>query len=176
MPYSPTYPAGFRDLPDTSTPITAAALNTIDAGITSVTTQTDLFTAPWTGFTPLLTAVTTNPTLGSGSSQSGRYVVIGKTVIVDVRIAFGTGASAGSGAYSISLPVTAANVNCLIGNWFGQDQSSGARQTGLMFTGSTTQASLTYTAASGFPLVGNSTPWTWSNSDLIWASMTYEAA
>lgn len=33
MPYTPPYPGGWEDFPNTTTPITAAALDTMDAGI-----------------------------------------------------------------------------------------------------------------------------------------------
>jgi hypothetical protein len=35
MSYTPPYPLGWQDFPDTSTPIDAASLNTMDAGITA---------------------------------------------------------------------------------------------------------------------------------------------
>lgn len=64
----------------------------------------------WTAYTPALTATTTNPTLGSGSTASGRYCQTGKLVVCQVWIVFGSsGTNAGSGSYRVSLPVTAAS-------------------------------------------------------------------
>lgn len=64
--------------------------------------------AAWTSYTPALTASTTNPTLGSGSQQTGAYLQMGKTIFAQGHIAFGSsGVAAGSGRYSISIPVAA---------------------------------------------------------------------
>jgi hypothetical protein len=51
MSYTPPYPSGWKDFPDTSTPIDAASLNTMDAGITAAIPQlvaTNLQTASYT--------------------------------------------------------------------------------------------------------------------------------
>ena len=56
-------------------------------------------------YTPALTAVTTNPTLGTGSFQEGRYQLLQKRAFVEGAIFFGSsGAAAGTGAYRISVP------------------------------------------------------------------------
>ena len=62
-------------------------------------------------YTPTLTATTTNPTLGSGGSASGRYTMYGgKFVTCRGTIAFGTsGTNAGSGQYLIALPFSASS-------------------------------------------------------------------
>src|SRR5262245_2307147 len=61
----------------------------------------------WSSYTPQLTASSSNPTLGSGSVQNGRFTQIGKLIIVHIRVHFGSsGAAAGSGTYFISVPVT----------------------------------------------------------------------
>lgn len=58
-------------------------------------------------YTPSLTASSSNPTLGSGSSQSGLWIQIGELGIVHFRIDFGSsGTAAGSGNYRVSLPFT----------------------------------------------------------------------
>lgn len=63
----------------------------------------------YTTYTPTLTAATTNPTLGTGATATGRYYTDGKHVEGDVNIIFGSSLSAGSGSYRISLPVNNAN-------------------------------------------------------------------
>ncbi len=61
----------------------------------------------WQAYTPTLTATTTNPTLGTGSSVYGEYVRVGNAVLCRGTIKFGTAAAAaGSGNYAVSLPVT----------------------------------------------------------------------
>ena len=62
----------------------------------------------WAAYTPVLTASTTNPTLGNGTIL-GRYMQIGKTVWCSVRLAWGSTSTVGSGIYRITLPVTAAS-------------------------------------------------------------------
>jgi hypothetical protein len=62
----------------------------------------------WTAYTPVLTAPTTNPTLGTGATSLGTYMQIGKLIIGSFDISFGTsGFVAGSGVYEVSLPVAA---------------------------------------------------------------------
>jgi hypothetical protein len=64
----------------------------------------------WTSYTPILTA-TTNPTLGTGSAQSGSYARIQDLIIYRFLVAFGSsGFSGGSGFYKISLPVPASGI------------------------------------------------------------------
>ena len=62
----------------------------------------------YVAYTPVLTASTTNPTLGTGGVATGSYCVIGDMVHYIAYIKFGTsGWSAGSGEYYVSLPVSA---------------------------------------------------------------------
>ena len=58
---------------------------------------------PWVSYTPVLTAVTTNPTNWTGV---GRYVVIGKTCHYYFNFTAASTFTAGSGDYIVSLPVT----------------------------------------------------------------------
>lgn len=64
--------------------------------------------AAWDTYTPVLTATTTNPTLGTGHTQLGQYIQLGKTVICTGQMNVGTtGFNAGSGIYHWSLPIAA---------------------------------------------------------------------
>jgi hypothetical protein len=62
--------------------------------------------SPWLAFTPtLICPGGTNPTLGTGSTQAGRYrFVAGNTVQFSLNIAFGTGGgfNAGNGQYVVA--------------------------------------------------------------------------
>lgn len=74
----------------------------------AVVTATQLNTyAPqaWTSYVPVLTALTTNPTLGN-STLTGKYVQHGKLLHVRINLTIGSTFSAGSGAYFFSLPAT----------------------------------------------------------------------
>jgi hypothetical protein len=62
----------------------------------------------WTSYTPILTATTTNPTLGAGSVATGSYARVQNLIVYKYFVQFGTsGVSAGTGNYKISLPVPA---------------------------------------------------------------------
>lgn len=64
----------------------------------------------WQSYTPTLTAASSNPTLGTGSSATGRFYRIGQLCIAHFRVKAGTaGFAAGSGLYRISAPLTAAS-------------------------------------------------------------------
>ena len=62
----------------------------------------------WATYTPTLTGAVTNPTLGTGGSIAGQYLQAGKFLEVHIQIGFGNTPSAGSGPFSVSLPVAAA--------------------------------------------------------------------
>lgn len=62
----------------------------------------------WFNTTPTLTAVTTNPVLGTGGTATSRWRQENRIIYYNGEIKFGTaGFSVGSGQYSISLPVAA---------------------------------------------------------------------
>lgn len=58
----------------------------------------------YTAFTPVLTASTTNPTLGTGATAEGGYIHAGFQVFWWFRFIFGTSMAAGSGDYRVGLP------------------------------------------------------------------------
>lgn len=60
----------------------------------------------WEDWQPELLATVTNPTLGGSGRITGRYTRIGDTVICNFGVRFSSGATTGSGYWSITLPVT----------------------------------------------------------------------
>ena len=136
----------------------------------------------FTSYTPSLTASTTNPTLGTGSTQTGYYVQIGKLVIYNFLIFFGSsGVAAGTGDYYVSVPVniTSANGSAVVGNGYLYDSSvvkyqpvnyRPSGQTKVYPEYGNIQSSAAYgtTSAAG--------PWTWAASDQIGGLIIYEAA
>lgn len=60
--------------------------------------------AAWDAYTPVWTAVTTNPTMGA-TTLVGAWRRIGKTIDYRIIITIGAGFAAGSGGYRFSLPV-----------------------------------------------------------------------
>ena len=141
----------------------------------------------WQSWTPTLTGASTNPTLGTNSVAEGRYTQIGKTVICQINIKFGTsGTNAGSGNYYISLPVAAKTAlseykSMPIGFLRAQDASTANGAVFFPEVETSTTAQLVYYQgiggtgqASG---VTHNAPWAWSTSDLVCAgTITYEAA
>lgn len=128
----------------------------------------------WATFSPTLTAVTTNPTLGSGSSSVGRYCQVGKLVTALIRITFGTsGVNPGSGEYRVALPVTARDADQAIGCAYGFDSSAG---TFVVWASSDVLTTTFRFHRDGASTVGHNAPWTWAASDQIRAVLTYEAA
>lgn len=65
-----------------------------------------LISPEWTDWTPSIDAVTTDPTLGTGSAAAGRYLHFGYRCVGWGTIKFGTAdTDAGSGRYTFPLPV-----------------------------------------------------------------------
>ena len=131
--------------------------------------------AAWETWTPALTASVTNPTLGTGSTITGRYGRVQKTVFGNARIIFGTsGVAAGSGFYYVSTPITAQAAGPAAGSGWLFDASTfllrqvevGLDTTGRfgLYIDNTTS----YGVAAGVP-------WTWAASDQIIISFQYEA-
>lgn len=130
-------------------------------------------------YEPALTAVTTNPTLGSGSAAVGAYWRIGNLIFANITIKFGSsGVNAGSGNYAVSLPVAAAAstssaTNFLLGTCAMRDDSTANyAENSVMYGTSTT---VVFRGASP-NVVTHSTPWAWAALDSIHLNLCYEAA
>jgi hypothetical protein len=148
--------------------LTAATLNTIGAVAET--------------YTPALTAVTTNPTLGTGSFQEGRYQLLQKRAFVEGAVYFGSsGAAAGTGAYRISVPsaVSIKSNNAPIGYGLFYDSSTGFTfypMQAFYISATTFQlivASPAYTAGS---VLSSTVPVVPANSDQIRFTLCYEVA
>lgn len=130
-------------------------------------------------YTPALTAATTNPTLGTGSTATARYTLRnGKWCDVCGIIAFGSsGAAAGSGQYFISLPFTTANDMTVGVQYFGNSYLR--RNTGPAIAQAMTYAApgaSTLSLVANNATVTNAAPWAWSNVDYIGFSITFRTA
>ena len=130
-------------------------------------------------YTPTLTAVTSDPDLGGGSI-AGRFTRIGDLVHCYGRFTFGAGSSAGSGAYIVSLPVTAANPLSSFrhpGTAFAQDSSVGTGRFVLAIELTTdTTFVMRETNADGGATVQHNQPFAWTTDDQAEWSVTYEAS
>jgi len=134
-------------------------------------------------FTPLLTAVTTNPTLGSGSTATMEYrMIFYNTVWFYGVIQFGSSPTAGSGFYSISLPLASASssIQVEIGPMKLFDASTTEHKTavGDIFTSSNKIDRIRFngTASEAGSTVAHNAPWTWASGDSIRFSGIYRVA
>lgn len=130
-------------------------------------------------YVPNLTATTTNPTLGSSPQQTGAYIKYGRLVVGWARIQFGTGSTAGSGGYRVSLPVTAKG-------YAGQAPMGGSAifydtSTNTIFSDGVVQMNgadmilwRNGAAASAYN-VSNVSPFVWADGDFMSMSFMYEA-
>jgi hypothetical protein len=128
-------------------------------------------------YTPAVTASTTNPTLGTSNVASARYTLRNGNWC-DVRgvVKFGTsGVSAGSGAYSITLPFTS-NANISAGNIgtggvYLFDSSGPAAASGTVFL---VNSASTFSMLANTNQVAGVQPWTWAANDYMSFTFTYE--
>ncbi len=141
-------------------------------------------------YTPTLTASTTNPTLGTGSSATGYYKRLGHRVEGYASIQFGSaGVAAGSGYYGLLLPVAPVNRTQAIGIGYLVDNSDNVRflvasaaVSTPLWAASTKKAIIVVSnaAGSGFATganpVGAAAPWTWAENDQLLVNFSYEAA
>ena len=135
--------------------------------------------AAFTSWTPVLTAATTSPTLGTGGGggASGRYAQDGKRVEGDAVLQFGTtGVAAGSGSYTVSLPVAAATTLpfAVLGTWYAYDSSVGTLTTGVLSRNSSTLGQFIAQKTEG--VMSHISPWAWATGDVIIVHFSYEAA
>lgn len=129
----------------------------------------------WNSWTPVLTATTTNPTLGTGSVQSGNYIKYGQMLIVEGRITFGTsGVAAGSGSYLISVPpsttITPTSAAIPLGQARILDSSAVTIGIANVYYQDGTHVGLNMpstTTVGGFGTVTHATPMAWAASDSI---------
>jgi hypothetical protein len=175
MTYSPTYPGGWEDFPNTSTPITAAALNTIESGITSVTDEVD---GAWVAYTPTLG----NMSIGDGTIEAS-YKKIASLVVVKAIITLGSTSSI-TGIVTFSHPVTSVStdIGTPLGNAVMVDGSI-VYPAFVVVNNATASvqfrvfgASSTYATTSAASRVNATVPFTWASGDIMRFQYAYEAA
>ena len=141
-------------------------------------------------YTPTLTASTTNPTLGTGSSATGYYKRLGHRVEGYCSIQFGSaGVAAGTGYYGLLLPVEPVNRTMAIGIGYLVDNSDNVRFlvasaaiSTPLWAANTSKAIIVVSNAAGAGFftganpVGAAAPWTWAENDQLLVTFSYEAA
>lgn len=130
----------------------------------------------WQTYTPTLTAVTTNPTLGSGSTSTGRWIRVGKLVIAIFTIEFGTGMNAGSGAYHVALPTAAGSTFDNTGFRFGHIHMTdeGTTRQGGAAPHLVDATKFQILQGNSALTVGHGQPWAWAAGDEIHGVLVYE--
>lgn len=131
----------------------------------------------WTAYTPVLTALTTNPA-DATTLRTGFYRQIGKTVEFYIRIVFASGANLGTGQYVVDLPVAPANA---FWGWQGSflDSSTGDVYSimGRLFSASNVRLyRYPATAGNAMPPWNSTLPVVPAVNDELVISGTYRAA
>ena len=137
---------------------------------------------PWQTFTPTLNGATLDPTLGSGSTATSRYQRSYGLVTYQGIVQFGTsGTAAGTGDYTISLPVTAAvgitARHLGVANAWDNSAAHTCITTALLNTSTT----MKFAFANSWPMgnvnyIGAAQPMTWAANDQLFWTVSYEAA
>jgi len=131
----------------------------------------------WQSFTPVWSSSSTAPSIGNGT-RVGRYIQIGKLVTYQGKILFGSTTTFGTGIYSFTLPVTAANDGpiSMVGSAYLRDESASSAG---HFLGAAIINPLVSTTALNLyggtnAVVGQTVPFTWANTDSMSWSITYQ--
>jgi len=144
--------------------LTAATMNQI--GAQSVT------------YTPTWTSTGTQPAIGNGT-LTARYFQIQKMVFVELLFIAGTTTTYGTGTYSFSVPITArTGLYGYMSNGIARLYDASTAQATLSQTGFyalATNAVVVYLTGTG-GIAGQTSPFTWANTDEIVMSFQYEAA
>lgn len=136
----------------------------------------------WTSYTPTWTGATTNPVYGN-ASVSAAWTKIGKTVFVRMYLIMGSTTTYGSGFWSWSLPSGQSAQS--VPGFSGKALWSAIAAANDFGTAVVTGIAKVSSGSSVFQVTGiggNGDPWaatfpfTWTTSDEIFASFSYEAA
>lgn len=123
--------------------------------------------AAWTSYTP----TNTNVTLGNGV-QVARYVQIGDTVHWSYKLTFGS-STAFDGTVEIGLPASAADSSGIVAGFAALVDANGNDFVGVAKTVSATKVQIQLNNSA---VVNATSPMTWTTSDALVISGTYEAA
>jgi hypothetical protein len=128
-------------------------------------------------FTPTWAGASTNPAIGNGTMASS-YIQVGKLVIWQLQMTFGSTTTYGTGSWSWTLPVTAKAAKFFVGSAWGLDTGTsyytGVATNGIPSSPVTTKVSVQGNA--GGNDWSNIIPFTWGNGDSLGFTYMYEAA
>lgn len=160
-------------------------------GAASVAARLNAYEAAWTAFTPSFFSGSVS--LGSSSVNLGRYTATGKTVRGRISMKLGTGASGGSGAWTINMPVapftggltgSPSMSSMLCGRFTVNKNGSTAAGDNVIGNVHYYNNGGTYVfvmisepgSSVGSDYIGSANPWTWAAGDQIWLQFEYEGA
>ena len=139
----------------------------------------DIVDPGWVTYTPAWTATSGNPAIGNGTI-SGRYrrvaSPVGDMVEAEVILTMGGSTTYGTGAWRISLPVTAhaaAVTMRTVGSATALDQGTSYRSAASYLVDSTHMAMVTAVAAGEWSAA---VPQTWVSTDQATLRLRYQAA
>lgn len=131
-------------------------------------------------FTPTLYASTSNPTIGTGATQYGRFSLNGKMCHYVFRLGFGSSMNAGSGTYRVSLPINAGspgglNLDRSYGTGFLYD-ATGSQRVALLRIVSDQFADRLFDmfTVNDYASVTEAAPFAWAQNDEIAGEIIYE--
>lgn len=73
------------------------------ANLQAMSDDLNVIGGAWATYTPILTAATTNPTMGA-TILTGRYRLAGKNLDLQINMTIGSGFSGGTGTWRLSFP------------------------------------------------------------------------
>ena len=135
----------------------------------------------WQAYTPIWTAVTTNPSIGNGT-LAGRYNVIGKLCTYVLGLVMGSTTNYGSGNWAFSLPINAVNTAGI--NFYGVAHLRNGgianyeriAQIAPYLSTSVINLFIDPTQGSNSTNLSATVPFTWDEGDSIGFEITYEVA
>ena len=145
-----------------------------------IASASTLNTWAWDTWTPTWT----NLTIGNAVTIY-RYMKIGKTVFVQMKVTFGNTSSMGTGPrFTLPVPENTTTYPALTNNYIGDfliEDSGTANYTGTVLIGGSGKAYLYVKAVSGAYVIAASNitstaPMTWTTNDFITLAFAYEAA
>ncbi|MGH9201046.1 MAG: hypothetical protein ACRD2A_07405 [Vicinamibacterales bacterium] len=125
----------------------------------------------WKDYTPVWTAVTTNPALGNGTLV-GRFVRIGRTVFVEIKLIPGTTTTFGAGGWRFSAPLRMTGTADL-GIAHALDAGT-ARYTATAVVATATTVLLFQSDVATGTEFASGTPFVWAATDILLILIVYE--
>lgn len=133
----------------------------------------------WYDYAVIWSAATTAPAIGTGKLD-GKYQRIGSTCIYQVALTATASTTFGSGQWSFPLPFpsrpfTNANAFVSAGDALAYDASTGNGYPGIALVDIVLQAVTVWCGQPGPPAT-SAAPFTWTTSDILTFSATYQVA